>query len=324
MDRYTNSFSTPIIVIGLTLSFFIIIVSLIFLFFKKTRVLGITFLILYLIIGLSSGSYFGSKQFGIGFPIILFIIFLCIILWIVINIKDPSCAVIDDEDDTTQPTCLENFEGPSVNRDGQWCYRQGDYCTTSDGQTINLANQTVNKLKDQLKTVQNTCEEQKDALQKTIKCQEQNINTGITSGPCVTDDNKWGVILSQYGKKCVSSLIVKKETKNGKIQNGLPKEDKEDQSKLSQNEIKNRHKARLALMMANRIDREENGNIYDGQIDTAEDKEYNFENGCKKKYGSNYYAGKKTEIPCPLNDDTLCIKNKKYYAECYCKKRNER
>ena len=243
------------------------------------------------------------------------------------NINDPTCSPKSKPDKL--PTCvdeLEHFgtpEGISQTKDGEWCYKTGDYCVTSDGKTVNLANKTVNKLRKDLKAAKNTCNAQVQSIADSLKCKEDAIQTSTASGPCLTTDNQWGVILPQYGKKCVPMSTINKETLKKKIVKGVPSKDAdkdEDESKLGKKEINNRFNALLAKQKATSTqadDRMMNLRRYDGSIDKCLPKDTNFNKLCQKKYGAMYH-GEAEKCTCPLTHSALCDQFDLYKAECYC------
>ncbi len=330
MDKLANSLTTPVIMSGITLSFFIIVCAFIFLFFPTYRVIGITILVIYLLFGITSFSYFTSQQFGLGIPILILIISLSVILLLIITIRDPKCGISLKKH--RDKSCYEYFgtpEGIMKNKNGEWCYKVGNYCVASDGTTTNLASGMVKDLKSKLESTQDSCEKRISDIKDSLKCKENAIQTSISSGPCLTTDNKWGVILPQYGKKCVSMETINKESIRKKLGSKVV-DKKEDESKLDKKEIMNRYNALLGKerqMQQHTVQdtvqdtvkgRMIDNKYYDGSTDCYP-VGTDFSKICKNKYGKFYSA----ELPpsrcsCPLKDKSLCDKNVSYHVKCYC------
>lgn len=319
-----DALTTPIIILGITFSFFIIICASIFLFFPNFRPLGITVIVIYLILGLSTSLYFGSKylkNFGVGVPMAIFIITLTIILWLVLNIQGTHCSSISPE----KSSCFSNIEhltpqGITVHK-GKWGYNVGNYFVASDGTTTNLSNQEIKRLKQKLSDTQNQCQNQLTDLKNSIKFQEDAVVTSSSSGPCLTENKEWGVIIPQYGKKCVSMNVINQQQKPKK-KTDTKKDKKEDETKLNKKEILNRYNALLKKQQVEegKDDREGrmlNSRFYDGQTNCLP-RGTDFNKLCKKNYGKFYRADEPNKCSCPMKSQSLCDQLDIYYAKCYC------
>lgn len=329
----TDTLTTPVIILGLVVSFFIIIFAIILLFFAPYRIIGIIILIFYLILGLISGSYLGSKQFGVGIPVLIFIILLCIVLFLIINIPDYKCLTTVDntkQNDITfcpnlnienfNPIYLEGFsnpKGPTVMR-GKWGYKVGNYFIDAKGNTINLTSNTIKNLRTQLDTKQKQCNRQIKSLKDNIKCKEDTLS--LSAGPCITNNNEWGVILPKYGKKCVPMSVINKEVTKGKIDQGLLVKDKkdldkkeEDETKLSKKEIKNRYDA----LLAKERDIQGYGDKEYTKCLTTDDKKKHDEI-CKKLYGKYYQSKDMIRCKTPLRNPKIANMMKLHNSDCEC------
>ena len=304
-----------ILIISAIVFFIIVIVSFGLLFSPNLFNIGVTILFLCSIIFMVYISHLLAKDFGVFLPSIFFIIVLSILLPIILHITSKTCSSIT----SPEKSCFEQFSpsGISTTKDGEWCYRTGDYCVASDGTTVNLANQSVNKLQKELATTQDQCQKQVEDLSKTI--QSKKLKTSVSTGPCLTTDGKWGVILPQYGKKCVPMSEIEKETVKRKKVLTDKKPEKEDVSKLSPDEINKRYNAAMKKQRAGQTIKPhwKDGKYYDGET-TCLPVGTDFNKICKTKYGPFYQAERPTDCVCPFQSKEDCQKYKRQEASCYC------
>jgi hypothetical protein len=128
---------------------------------------------------------FGSIIFihykiGKNYIIILFILLLGIVLIFILRINLINCDV--KKNNITN--CFETFTTPSgilYNTKNEWCNKIGNYCVNNDSITRLTKNEQL-----------------------------------LDVGPCVTSTNQWGVIIPQYGRKCIS---INKKSNNEKSNN---------------------------------------------------------------------------------------------------------
>jgi len=323
MDFLSNNVIISLIV----LSFIIIIIAFIFLFFPLYRIYGITILIFYTIISTVSIGYFGSVNVGTGIPILLFIVILCVFLLLLVNIKSFGCS--DPKSITLDKSCFEQFYTPvgiTKLNDGKWCIRDSSgNCISSDGTSKKFVDPKLKNLKKNLSVSQEQCDKKMDELKKSISQIELKDKKAISPGPCqiTKDKNKkdteWGIILPKYGNKCVSmSSLIRDKVKNDK------KDDKKiDYKKISKKEIDDMYNK---LYKKQGIVRQSIMNVREVlELDKCYPRGTNFNEICKKNYGPFYKAQTPNKCPCPIpiknkkdNMMNICDKTARFNARCEC------
>ena len=186
------------------------------------RDFGIIIIILYAIVICTGGSFFLSKFFGLGVPIGIFIFILAIFLIILATQPriTPQLEHLSYNDNNGQAAW---GIGPSINIKNQWCNMIGGKCVDDEG-TYYPKNKIVGE-KRKYHRAQESCQAAKiDLKECQVEMQEarEKIETekgdiSISTGICLTPDNQWGIIIPEYGRKCIPFDTYKKYFKPKKI-----------------------------------------------------------------------------------------------------------
>jgi len=294
------------IIFLLTISFVIIIISLILLFFHNVRYIGILILSLYSIAALS----YGIRSFNSGIPILFFIIILAIMLWLIINLIPITCIKKHPD----QPSCfMEEFspQGISKTPDGEWCYKTGEYCVTSDGKSYKINEKAKERQK--LIDTQQKCQSQINQIKNDIAKQDPTLALSI--GPCITPDNKWGVVLPQYGRKCIS-LKQHQQQHQQQQNNEQNNEQQKDPKNMTNQEVENEYNK-----LMNEQRKTSKIKVGEQKLTGCQPIGTDFNKLCKIKYGP-YYKARTSPTKClsPFKN----IKSDREEGECYCDISNEK
>lgn len=321
-----NIIPDNIITITTVLSIFTIIGAIILLFIKKLFIFGAIILTFYLIIILIIIGYFISLQFGLGIPVIILLLILSILLLFVLLLpsnttctkhnghhKDDRCPNININFENfnnkggryISPNNIEKFqggiptpEGITINKNNKWAIKLNGETLNPNGTITSNANNEINKLKLKLKKEKEECKKELDDIQKNIDYKNKQINTTISTGPCITNNGLWGVIIPEYGKQCIS---IKKEKKDQK-----DKKEKHDKKHGEDNKEKNK---RYNFITNNIIN-----DKYSGKKTTKCIFHNNINNS--KICGKDYFADTKKMQSCiSLLDNNLNMKNYKNYCK---------
>lgn len=214
MDISRNTLTTTMII-----SFVFIITAFIFLFFRDLRKYGIIILGSYSIFLLIGIAYFGQQYFGLGIPVMVLIFLLSVFLMIILSLEQRQVCKDKERDDINICSVKEHFgtpTGPVVDKHDKWGVRLNSSTVESDG-TLNRNG--LSKMKKQLSYYQETCGKQIEDLKRKIQAKEISTGYGLTPGPCITAEGKWGVIIPRFGRKCVPGELI------------IPKKDGEDKKK---------------------------------------------------------------------------------------------
>ena len=145
----------------------------------------------------------------------IFTIILLVLLLVILNVNTSYfyCNTNKNNAIIKEKSCFaEHFETTPTGilyDNNKWCNKVGDICIAADGSVINL-----NKKIDQ-------------------------NNSLIESGPCLTENNTWGIRLPQYGRKCLSmELINQLSINNTKPPNKSPSGLNNKQTKKESNTLK--------------------------------------------------------------------------------------
>lgn len=254
-----------------TFSIFIIITSII-IFFVTTgfiKYLALFILLIYVTFILSSIGFISAIQFGIGGPVLFYLIIACILLIILLSINtktySKSCY---SSYDSNYKCPIENFtpRGPSVLPNGKWCDKINGECLRSDGTLMDDRTTKINSLKSELQEEQKKCNLDLEKIKNEINKERKLQNSSY--GPCITSDKKWGVILPEFGRKCISMDILKKYGNNS-----VKKAD-------TNKKISSKNKKKIIKKNYPPSDEKELTKCYPSDT--------NFNKKCQEKYGKRY------------------------------------
>lgn len=212
------------------LGFLFIIASVFLLLKKETKNLGITLVFSFAVIFgalaiIYSRRLLNLDQYIVGY---IFIIFIGVLLLVLFNQRPKTVCLASDDSPTTgicpsssQTHSIEQFEnylGPAVNPKDKWT------------NLSTLPRPSLSSMKQRLNNKQEECSAELKKIKTQIQTAEVASGFGLTAGPCLTDDNQWGVMTPRFGKKCFSTAEY------NRLVSDTPPEKPSSTSKSAENE----------------------------------------------------------------------------------------